>query len=47
MVENRQAKHKLQRELMEEDNIVKSRYGNISYRDELIREERVTSPRSL
>jgi len=32
---------------MEEDDMVKSRYGNTLYEDGPIREERVTSPRSL
>jgi len=32
---------------MEEDNMVKSRYGNTLYGDELIREERVVSLKSL
>jgi len=32
---------------MEEDDMVKSRYGNTLYGDELMREERVISLRSL
>ena len=41
MVGSRQAEHKSQRELMEEDNMVKSRVGNtlVQERDEPIKEE--------
>jgi len=46
-VGSRQAEHELQGESMEEGDIVKSRYGNTSYGDEPMREERVTSLRSL
>jgi len=46
-VGSRQAEHELQGESMEEDDMVKSRYGNTSYGDEPMREERVASLRSL
>jgi len=47
IVGSRQAEHESQGESMEEDDMVKSRYGNTSYGDEPMREERVASPRSL
>ena len=46
-VGSRQAEHELQGESIEEDDMVKSRYGNTLYGDEPMREERVASPRSL
>jgi len=47
MVGSRQAEYKSQGELIEEDNMVKSRYGNTLYKDKPIREEKVASLRSL
>jgi len=46
-VGSRQAEHESQGESIEEDDMVKSRYGNTSYGDEPIRRERAVSPRSL
>jgi len=48
MVGSRQAKHESQGELMEEDNMVKSRYGNTLYGERRTNKEgRAVSPREL
>ena len=46
-VGSRQAEHESQGESMEEDDMVKSRYGNTSYGDEPMRRERAAGLRSL
>ena len=49
MVGSRQAEHESHRELMEEDDMVKSRVGNslVQERDELMREEGLQAQGSL
>jgi len=46
-VGSRQAEHESQGESMEEDDMVKSRYGNTSYGDEPIRREGLQAQGSL